>query len=180
MTKKETAQILAILKEYYPRDFTSTDLQTKVEAWYLVLKDYEYVVAQNAVIAFVTSDLQGFMPSVGQIIDKIKQISSPEKELTEAEAWAKVYKAICNSAYNSKEEFAKLPDAIQRAVGNPDVLKSWSLLTVDEVNTVIQSNFMRSYKSANTQQKQYDALPNATKDFTKQLSEKFNMGLLSD
>jgi hypothetical protein len=48
MNKKETAQILAILREYYPRDFVSTDLQTKVEAWYLILKDYDYTLTQNA------------------------------------------------------------------------------------------------------------------------------------
>ena len=43
MNKKETAQIIATLKEYYPKDFASTDLVTKVEAWYLVLKDYDFI-----------------------------------------------------------------------------------------------------------------------------------------
>ena len=180
MNKKETAQILAILREYYPRDFVSTDLQTKVEAWYLILKDYDYILTQNAVLAFVTSDTEGFMPTLGQIIEKIKSLSNPKGDMTEVEAWALVYKAICNSAYNSVEEFDKLPDTVKRAVGNPDVLKSWAMLSLDEVNTVIQSNFMRSYKSATIQKKEYDALPTATKDFTRQLAEKMSIGLLTD
>lgn len=180
MNKKETAQILAILKEYYPRDFVSTDLQTKVEAWYLILKDYDYTLTQNAVLAFVTSDTEGFMPTVGQIIEKIKSLSNPKGDMTEVEAWALVYKAICNSAYNSIEEFEKLPDVVKRAVGNADVLKSWSMLSLDEVNTVIQSNFMRSYKSSHTQQKQIDALPNSTKQYVNQLADKMSIGLLTD
>lgn len=180
MNKKETAQILAILREYYPRDFVSTDLQTKVEAWYLILKDYDYILTQNAVLAFVTSDTEGFMPTLGQIIAKIKSLSNPKGDMTEVEAWALVYKAICNSAYNSVEEFEKLPDVVKRAVGNADVLKSWSMLNTDEVNTVIQSNFMRSYKSSNFQQKEIDVLPNSTKQYVNQLADKMNVGLLTD
>lgn len=180
MNKKETAQILAILREYYPRDFVSTDLQTKVEAWYLILKDYDYTLTQNAVLAFVTSDTEGFMPTLGQIIAKIKSLSNPKGDMTEVEAWALVYKAICNSAYNSVEEFEKLPDVVKRAVGNADVLKSWSMLNTDEVNTVIQSNFMRSYKSSNFQQKEIDVLPSSTKQYVNQLADKMNVGLLTD
>lgn len=180
MTKKEVAQIIYILKEYYPRDLESTNLETKVEAWYLILKDYDYKLVQNAVVAFVSSDTKGFMPSVGQLVEKIKQLANPEIEMTEAEAWGKVYKAICNSAYNSVSEFEKLPEPIKRAIGSPEVLKSWSQVNIDEVNTVIQSNFMRSYKNATTQQKEYEALPSATKDFTKQLADKMSMGLLTE
>lgn len=180
MNKKETAQILAILREYYPRDFVSTDLQTKVEAWYLILKDYDYTLTQNAVLAFVTSDTEGFMPTLGQIIAKIKSLSNPKGDMTEVEAWALVYKAICNSAYSSVEEFEKLPDVVKRAVGNADVLKSWSMLNTDEVNTVIQSNFMRSYKSSNFHQKEIDVLPNSTKQYVNQLADKMNVGLLTD
>ena len=120
------------------------------------------------------------MPTVGQIIEKIKSLSNPKGDMTEVEAWALVYKAICNSAYNSIEEFEKLPNVVKRAVGNADVLKSWSMLSLDEVNTVIQSNFMRSYKSSNTQQKQIDALPNSTKQYVNQLTDKMSIGLLTD
>lgn len=180
MTKKEVAQIIYILKEYYPRDFESTDLETRVTAWHLILQEYDYTLVQNAVVAFVSNDTEGFMPTVGQIIEKIKKMTNTKNEMTEVEAWAMVYKAICNSAYNSAEEFDKLPDTVKRAVGNPDVLKSWAMLSLDEVNTVIQSNFMRSYKSATIQKKEYDALPTATKDFTRQLADKMSIGLLTD
>lgn len=178
MNKKEVAQILAILKEYYPKDFVSTDLQTKVEAWHLILQDYDYKLTQSAVVSFVSSDLNGFMPSVGQIVDKINKLTS-KKQLTENEAWDMIYKAICNSAYNSVEEFNKLPLEIQRAIGSPNMLKSWAMVDLNEVNTVIQSNVMRSFKTAQKQQKEYDALPQNIKEYTQTLANNFDMKLLN-
>ena len=172
MNKKETAQIIATLKEYYPKDFASTDLVTKVEAWYLVLKDYDYYTIQNAVISFVAKDTKG------QLIEQANNIIK-EQEKTELEAWEMVYKAICNSAYNSVEEFNKLPVEIQRAVGSADMLKSWSQLDIEQVQTVIQSNVMRSYKVASKQKKEYDVLPENVKKFTLELSNKKDLKLLS-
>lgn len=178
MNKKEVAQILAILKEYYPKDFVSTDLQTKVEAWHLILQDYDFKLTQSAVVSFVSSDINGFMPSVGQIVDKINKLTA-KKQLTENEAWDMIYKAICNSAYNSVEEFNKLPLEIQRAIGSPNMLKSWAMVDLDEVNTVIQSNVMRSFKTAQKQQKEYDALPQNIKKYTQTLANNFDMKLLN-
>ena len=90
-----------------------------------------------------------------------------------------VYKAICNSAYNSVEEFNKLPIEIQRAIGSADMLKSWSQLDIEQVQTVIQSNVMRSYKVASKQKKEYDVLPENVKKFTLELSNKKDLKLLS-
>lgn len=177
MNKREVAQILAILKEYYPRDFVNSDLQTKVEAWYLILQDYDYKLTQNAVISFVSSDLNGFMPSVGQIVDKINKLTN-KNQLTENEAWDLVYKALGNSTYNSVQEFDKLPKEVQRSVGSPDMLRSWSQLELDEIQTVIQSNFMRSFKTASKQIKEYDLLPENVKKFTLDLANKMDMKLL--
>ena len=89
-----------------------------------------------------------------------------------------VYKAICNSAYNSVEEFNKLPVEIQRAVGSAEMLKAWSLLDIEQVQTVIQSNVMRSYKVASKQKKEYDVLPENVKKFTLELMDKKDLKLL--
>lgn len=179
MNKKETAQILAILKEYYPRDFVSTDMVTKVEAWYMILKDYDYNVMQNAVMSYVTTDTKGFMPVIGQLIEKVNTISG-KKEMTEQEAWQLVYKALCNSAYNSVEEFNKLPPAVQRAVGSSEMLRDWALLDIDEIQTVVQSNVMRSFKTANKQEKEYEALPKEVKKFTIRLVQEKELKCLGE
>ena len=82
MTKAETAKLIAMLKEYYPRDYESTDIVSRVNAWHVILQDYDYKEATAALLAFVATDLKGFAPTVGQIIDKMQFIKSVN-ELTE-------------------------------------------------------------------------------------------------
>lgn len=158
MTKKETAQILFLLKEYYPNSFESSDIENRVKAWYLVLHDQDYQLIQAAVIAFVSNDTKGFMPSIGQLKEKAHTLSVGE-EMTELEAWGLVQKALRNSAYGSREEFAKLPAVVQRAVGDPRQLQEWAIMDADEVMTVVASNFQRSYRVAVKREKEYQTLP---------------------
>lgn len=79
MTKQEMARVLAILKEYYPRDVASTDLKAKVEAWYLVLHDYPESAVTAAVVAFAADDTKGFPPSVGQINAMTKDLLEKQR-----------------------------------------------------------------------------------------------------
>lgn len=165
MNLKETAQIVSTLKEYYPKDFESTDIKSRVNAWHLILKDYDYGQVQNGVIAFVAEDKKGFAPCVGQIVDKIMTTSNIDNKdsMSEMEAWDFVQKALKNSAYNSECEYDKLPDIIKKIVGSPHMLKSWSICSISEINTVIQSNFMRSFKEERAKRAGYKVLPNSVK-----------------
>ena len=61
------------------------------------------------------------------------------------EAWSLVSKALRNGYYGAAEEFNNLPPLVQKAVGSPDNLRNWSQTDVKAIETVIQSNFMRSY-----------------------------------
>ena len=51
---------------------------------------------------------------------------------------------------------------------------------MSEVNTVIQSNFMRSYKVAVKRIQEYNQLPPSTKDVIARLSDGMSIGLLED
>lgn len=164
MTKKETAQLLFLLKEYYPNSFESSTIEHRVTAWYLVLKDHDYQTIQNAMLAFVATDTKGFMPSVGQLLDKAISMQDAGG-MTELEAWGLVAKALRNSAYGAAEEFAKLPPAVQRVVRDPQQLQEWALMDVDEVQTVISSNFQRSYRAAAKQERDVQALPSSVRQF---------------
>ena len=68
-------------------------------------------------------------------------------ELTENDAWVLVLRAVSRGIYNSAEEFAKLPEEVQRIVGHPRQLHEWALLDAGEVNTVIASAFRRSWRA---------------------------------
>ncbi len=72
-------------------------------------------------------------------------------------------KAIKNSAYNAEEEFSKLPSRIQEAIGSHNVLHNWSQENINGIETVIGSNFMRSYKATVIRKKEEKQLPSSIK-----------------
>ena len=79
------------------------------------------------------------------------------------EAWGLVYRAICNSSYDSEKRFNELPETIQRLVGTPKQLREWA--TTENLNvSVIQSNFMRSYKVMAERKEMIDRLPDSCKN----------------
>ncbi|MCS4471128.1 hypothetical protein JQ036_10570 [Clostridium botulinum] len=67
--------------------------------------------------------------------------------------------AIKNSAYHAEEEFNKLPSRIQEAIGSHNILHNWSQETVDGIEKVIGSNFMRSYKATVIRKKEEKQIP---------------------
>ena len=79
--------------------------------------------------------------------------------MTEMEAWNLVVKAASNGFYGAKEEFAKLPRDVQEIVGSPAQLREWSQMDSDEFNTVLASNFQRSYRARAESRKVYGRLP---------------------
>lgn len=163
MTKKETAQLLFLLKEYYPHSFESSSIENRVTAWHLILRDYPYQEAEAAVLAFASTDARGFMPSVGQIVDKLNSLKAG-RQLTEMEAWSLVQKACANSLYNAADEYKKLPPTVQRIVGSHNTLREWAMCDQQTFNTVIQSNFMRSYTARAAGEREMMALPQNVKE----------------
>lgn len=143
MTREETKKILMMVQASYP-NFNPPDKTVTINTWFLLLKDNEYLAIEQALRTYITTDTSGFAPSIGQLLDKLHTIQSPQ-ELNEMEAWSLVSKALRNGYYGAVEEFDKLPPLVQKAVGSPDNLRNWSQTDVKAIETVIQSNFMRSY-----------------------------------
>lgn len=151
MTLQETAKIVYVIKATYPAHFAkyaTKDYDNMVQAWTAVMEDYTYVQASAGLKIYLASDTRGFPPSPGQVIDCItKTMKQPELEMSALEAWALVRNALSNSGYNSAEEFAKLPPAVQRAVGSVANLREMCMLPTSEVETVEQSQFIRAYNA---------------------------------
>ncbi len=157
MTRDEVKRIIQIMCATYP-NYHPSNLTDTVDAWHLMLEEYSYNEIAVALKTYITSDTSGFAPSVGQIIGKLKFISAPE-QMTEMEAWSLVSKALRNGYYGAEEEFAKLPPSVQKAVGNPSNLRQWSQTDADSVENVIQSNFLRTYRSVMQREKEMQKLP---------------------
>lgn len=114
MTREETKKIVMIISASYP-NWKPQDLKFTVDTWALMLEEYDYNQIAVALKAYIASDTSGFAPSIGQLIDKM-HILTYKNEMNELEAWNMLYKAICNSGYNSECEFAKFAGSLSNFI----------------------------------------------------------------
>ena len=161
MTREETVKIIRIMVDSYP-NYKPNDISETVDVWQMMLSDYDYNLVAMALKAYILSDTSGFAPSIGQLVAKMQTITKPQ-ELSEMEAWSLVSKAIRNSGYNSVEEFANLPPLVQKAVGTPDNLRNWAVSDYQTIESVIQSNFLRTYRVVVKRENEINCMPNEIK-----------------
>ena len=177
MTKKEMAEIIAIMQANYPDDFRGMSdkaMNGKINLWFMQFRDDDYKEVLAAVMAHIATDTGRWMPPVGVIKAKLTEIRLPE-ELTPQEAWELVSKATRNSTYNSGEEFDKLPPVVQRLVGSPMQLKEWAAMESDTLQSVVGSNFQRSYKVRAAKEREFLALPSAVQQAMTQIAAGMKM-----
>lgn len=169
MTREETVEIIHIVCDCYP-NFKPEDLSRTIDAWQVMLEEYSCEQVAVALKAYITSNTSGFAPSVGEIVAKIQTISQPQ-ELDGMTAWGLVSKALRNGTYGAVEEFNKLPPLVRQAVGIPGNLKNWATSDYQTIETVIQSNFLRTYETVVKRANEINRMP----DNIKSLIEKTNV-----
>ena len=157
MTREQVGKLLMTIQAYYP-NYNPPDKEITLNAWYIMLAEYPEELVLQALRACIATNTSGFAPDVGQIMSKIQTISQPQ-ELNEMEAWMLVSKALRNGYYGAVEEFNKLPPLVQKAVGSPDNLRNWALTDIKSIENVVQSNFMRTYRTVVNRAKEYQKMP---------------------
>lgn len=157
------------MSDCYP-NYKPNNLSETVDVWQMMLDEYSYNQVSIALKAYVVSDTSGFAPSVGEIVAKIQLVSQPQ-ELDGMAAWGLVSKALRNGTYGAVEEFNKLPPLVRQAVGMPDNLKNWATSDYQTIETVIQSNFLRTYEVIVKRANEINRMP----DNIKSLIEKTNV-----
>lgn len=173
MNKAETVKIISILQINYPDNFRGKSeavIEATVNLWARAFVDDAYAVVSAAVMSHIVSDPNRFMPPIGVIKAKIADMLKPD-EMTEQEAWGLVAKALKNSTYGAEEEFAKLPPAVQRAVGGASQLRDWAMMDTETVQSVVASNFQRSYRVTSQRGRDWEKLPSGVKQFVEELTE---------
>ena len=163
MTESEIGRLVYGVRSAYPRFYAkmgAEDFKGMMLAWSMVLGEYEFQLVAQAVKLYLSSDVTGFPPSPGQIVDKIYKITDPENAtMTAMEAWSLVRKAIRNGYYGAEEEFEKLPTACQRAIGSPSNLREIAQLDIDQVETVEQSHFIKAYNTQVVRERETAKMP---------------------
>ena len=146
MDMKETKRILAAITAIYPSFIKDRDPNVLSQVWQQVFVNTPYPLVNQALNAFIATDVKGFPPTPGALnafIRKAQQLNGP----TEDDAWLKVLKAISRGLYNSREEFDKLPPDIQEIVRSPRMLFEWAHMDSDDINKVIAAHFKRSWRA---------------------------------
>ena len=169
MTREETVKIIRIMCDCYP-NYKPNNLSETVDVWNMMLKDCIYEQVSVALKAYIRSDTSGFAPSIGQLIGKIQTISHPQ-ELDGMMAWGLVSKALRNGTYGAVEEFNKLPPLVRQAVGMPDNLRNWATSDYQAIETVIQSNFLKNYRTVVARSEELKCMPPEIKSLIEKANE---------
>ena len=160
----QTAEMMAILRAAYPRFYvgmTREDASAALNLWHGFFADDDASLVSDAVKAFIASDTKGFPPVVGQIREKLDVINQAVHgfELTPQTAWGLVKRAMKDSAYHSAEQFAELPEVVQEVVGSPSQLHEWAVSNDGVSESVIASNFQRSFATRAAVHKEIRMMP---------------------
>ena len=176
MNRRDITQILEIIDTALPDVYKNVDIDKTINLWSIMFVDEDTEVVLEAVKYLIKSRGSEYKPVnlIGEINELMLKITSPPR-MTEIEAWNIVKKAIRNSGYNSVDEFEKLPKQIKKLVGSPNQLKEWSMQELDTLDSVIGSNFNRSYRAKMVQVKEEKLLPESAKKMIAELSDKFKM-----
>ena len=180
MTFDETRAILKIVKAEWPQSFsgmTRDDAEARLNLWAEMFSCDDARLVGAAVKAIIVAGNREFAPNVGTIKEQMRKMTDAGDK-TEAEAWARIRKAIRNSGYEAREEFDQLPAILKKLVGSPSQLHEWSMMDSEELNTVVASNVQRAYRTMKQRENEAMKLPPDVKDFIAQLADGMDMKLL--
>lgn len=146
MSREETKKIVRIMVASYTSFRPTTEeLKDMTDAWNLMLSDYSYNDVVMALKSYIVADTSQFPPSVGQIVDRIHTIRSPDV-MSGADAWKILYDAMGKSSVfeDALESYNSLPETIKRCVGSANVLHEWGT-DANFNESVTRSNFLKLY-----------------------------------
>lgn len=182
MDRTDVLRIMGVLKAAYPgyyRDMGAREANSVVALWEEMLQEDDPQVVALAVKAHIANDKKGFPPHIGAVKDAVAKLTAPE-EMTEQEAWQLVARACRNGTYGAQREFDALPPVVQRLVGSPNQLREWATMDSHELQTVVASNFQRSYRARAAHEREYLALPRDVRQAMESLAKAFEVPGLAD
>ena len=173
MTIEEAVKIITLIRMNYPdtmKGMSDNERLAYAKMWHSFFEHDDADLVAEAVRSFMATSMERFAPNIGQIKEQMRKLTKPE-QMSESEAWGLVYNALRNGSYGYKEEFDKLPPMVQRIVGSPEMIREWAQLDGETVQSVVASNFQRSYRAIAKQQEEWDKLPPGYREHMRQLAD---------
>ena len=166
MTTEEIRTVLAVLKRAYPssfKDMTDEDARETVKLWKMMFEHEDVAMVNAAVVALISTRTVGYTPVIGEICQKLRELKAPDS-MSDQDAWSLVSRACRNGYYGYQEEYNRLPPDVQKAVGRPEQLHEWSLVDSDTLETVVASNFRKTYKTVLKRQEELLRIPDIVRE----------------
>ena len=160
MTIENIGEMLTLLESAYGKSKVYADAPKEkvLVLWETMFKDDDPAEVAIAVKDCIAT-LQ-FPPKIADIKSRIAK-QRIAGQMTEMEAWARVVDAI-NHAYGKEDadkQFFQLPAILQKVVGSPSQLRGWRSVDEAQLQTVVMSAFLKSYRELAQREATFHALP---------------------
>lgn len=152
-------RFLALMAEMYPTFLNGRNETTTLDIWAALAEDETLAEMTDALMTYACRDDKGFPPPIGMLKKLVWQ--QRNENISEQIAWEMVKAQFSGSSAHPTENFAKLPQVVQKCVGTPSTLMKWGQMEEGELESVIASQFRRSYRDAVQQKRDMDVLPNS-------------------
>jgi len=163
MNDIQATQIIAMLETNW-QPFKNTSAAIKL--WASAFAEDPYELVNTAVMAMIQTDASEFRPNVAKVRRKMHDIIYGER-MSETEAWLTIKNSLPEAQESpetlkgARSAWEKLPDDVKKLV-TPRQLLEWNSVESSTLDTVIQSNFMRSYRDVSDRRYSKEALPKGT------------------
>lgn len=157
MTLSETARVIGEIQELWPSFLNGRVLEKTTTLWQRIFANDSMKDVRLAVLAYASNDERGFPPPIGALKAYIHKMHDDSPN--EQEAWQVVRKAIGNSSYHSVEEYDRLPDTMKRCVAGPQFLRDCADMDADQLDTVVASQFMKTYRAEKAKMAEVQKMP---------------------
>ena len=161
MNREQVLQMLSILKAAYPHSFQKLgkrDADSLVALWERQFSEEEPQAVSAAIDSLIATRPVGYSPTIGEIKEQLHRLRNQD-QLSEVDAWVMVERACRNGIHHAQEEYDRLPPDVQQAVGGPEQIRAWAMMDTETVNSVVASNFRKSYAAAQERAKHVSMLP---------------------
>jgi hypothetical protein len=157
MTRRDAVEILTIIQTAYPA-YNPPDTEIAIGLWIDAFNETPAQTVKTAVKTYIMGDHE-FAPNPGNINTLIYNMNTIHEDTPE-ELWAKyVRPAIRDALYHSEERFEKFPLDLQKVIAAPRVLSGWASMSTETVDSVIYSQFLKSYRGYMSEKRRQNAYP---------------------
>lgn len=138
------------------------DQDAAYDLWASAFRDDPFELVQTAVMALIQTDPGEFRPTIAKVRRKMHDMVYG-RSISETEAWLLVKNSLNEAQQGpetlrgAKSAWQKLPEDIRKLV-TPKQLLDWNSVEAETLDTVIQSNFMRSYRDIRDRRYEKEAM----------------------